>query len=370
MNARNLKALFAAAAMMFACPVFAQEPEIIHEIPVETDVWGETLWGSDLPSCYLQVEALWLIRDRTDRRLLSERSSQADPATPIQTLTTNSFDFQFAPGLKVLVGKPLDESHSVEVNYFGLNNWFQRETVSITTDTNLEEQTQSPFLGTTIVNGQQQFAYDSMLNNVELNLRREAAVSEYRMLSWLVGFRYLSLNESFSAVNEQVQLVDPMGQFIGTLSDERGRAQTYNNLIGLQVGADLTEAFGPMILGIHGTAGAYANLAKSTYTHRNIIDGTFNPDLSAGVLSQTNTDIAGVFTLGFDSVFRITNGISLRFAYEFFVATGLALAPDQAQPVVVQVDPAVTVNFAPGNNFDQDGLIFLHGPSVGLLFVW
>src|SRR5690606_24673684 len=98
-----------------------------------------------------------------------------------------------------------------------------------------------------------------------------------------------------------------------------------------------------------------------------LIDGAFDPLGSAGVLSRNNTDLSGVFTLGIDSVFRITDGFSLRFAYEFLLATGMALAPDQAQPVVANFDPAAgrfVTTFVPGDNFDQDGVLFLHGPSV------
>src|SRR5690606_11380966 len=144
-------------------------------------------------------------------------------------------------GLRVLVGRPLDERHSIEVLYYGLNNWFDRQALNIATESNLEERIRSPFLATSIVNGQQQFAYDSMFNNVEINLRRESPFGEYTTLAWLLGFRYLSLNESFAAVNEQTFLVDNQGQLTGTIGDERGRAQTYNNLVGMQLGAELTE---------------------------------------------------------------------------------------------------------------------------------
>lgn len=350
----------------------AQETVLWEQPETEFVTMGQEVWSTDLPGFYVEVDALWLMRDRPDRRSLAVRASQQD-GTVLATLNTNAFDFEFGPGLRVLVGRPLDEVHSIEVLYYGLNNWFDRKALTINTDSNLDERITSPYLALAIVNGSQQFAYDSMFNNVELNLRREVDAGEYRTFSWLMGFRYLSLNESFAAVNEQALLVDPFGQITGMVADERGGAQTYNNLVGLQLGAELTETFGPMILGVHGTAGAYANFAKARYAHRYLIDGGFDSFDSAGASSRTNTDVSGVFTLGFDSVFRITSGISIRFAYEFLVATGLALAPDQAQPVTVQFDAAANqfvTTFAPGGGFDQDGLLFLHGPSIGFLFVW
>src|SRR5690606_35303978 len=121
--------------------------------------------------CYFGVDALWLIRNRADRQLLAVQSTQELPPARLDSLTTTAFNFQFEPGLRIMVGKPIDEALSVEAVYYGLNNWFNRQTLGIETESNLEEQIASPFLATRIVNGQQQYEYDSMFNNVELNLR-------------------------------------------------------------------------------------------------------------------------------------------------------------------------------------------------------
>jgi len=63
--------------------------------------------------------------------------------------------------------------------------------------------------------------------------------------------------------------------------------------------------------------------------------------------------------VGFEATFKFRPNLMGRAAYDFTWVTGLALAPEQLQ-----------MTTSPVNKINTNGMIFMHGLSLGLEWLW
>lgn len=324
------------------------------------------------PLLTFEAGTLWLVRDRPPAVELSVRRSQTTLDT-IEAASTSALGFQLEPGMRVLLGVHLNPTTSVEVSFFGLNDWTDSRSLTITATDNLTEESVSPFLGVAIVSGSQEFRYSSDVENIEVNLRRLLVDTDERRVSFLGGVRYLSLDERMVIANGTFNFVDPTtGAVTSTVGTESGVANTHNNLIGGQIGGEILEYFGPLSFGLDGTMGLYLNPANANYFHILLADGVVLPEGSAGLISDSDTQIAGVFSLGLSMGYQVNRWFSMHAGYQMLLATSIASAADQARTLVFSTDPttgADVTSFAPGK-FERNEVLFLHGPSAGIRIVW
>lgn len=323
----------------------------------------------ELATWYLQVESQWLSRNSPDRVVLSQRQDQTTLQS-LQSISTNSFNYPMYAAFRIMLGRQLNATDSIEASYFGLTEWFQRRHMSITSSSPNAEQIMSPFLTCCLVTGTEDYTYDSQFHNAELNVRRVLVDNLDRRVSVLAGFRYVSNNEWFEVLDSNFTVLS--GPTASLTGSEFQRAQVYNNLVGGQIGGDISEYLGPLALGVFARGGLFANLSKINVAHEQRLMGAINPASTAGTLTSSSTDLAGIFTAGLQGSFFITTGVFLRFGYDFHVIAGVAQAPNQLRPVTSTLDAAgniVATNYVPGS-FDHDGVLFLHGSSVGLEIAW
>ena len=179
--------------------------------------------------------------------------------------------------------------------------------------------------------------------------------------SFLGGLRFLRQYEDFSLVSigDQLtnQVVDRHGRYI---------VQSFNDLVGLQIGGDVTYEHAWWSLGARGKLGTYVNYAQqhSRVIIRDGLAGT-NIVLADGerlpVAPADRDELAKDETLAMtgelqiSATARLRQNIRLRSAFDLLWVQGLALAPEQVNfqndrvPVVkisgFNVNPGVSLGF-------------------------
>jgi hypothetical protein len=288
----------------------------------------------------------------------------------------------------------LNRDHFVEFSFWGLNNW--KDSATVNGQQRLQVNTSgttfdtigglvTPFVDTATLftdfvpdgfNGAdtQSIYYSSYTNNFEINgrfsprnredrlvlhsngkWRRECQPGEY--ISYLYGLRFLQLHETFRFHSES-----RVDHFISnTLVDSQTYTGDYdtvshNNLLGLQFGADLTFRQCRWTWGVRAKAGPYINFSDTT---SDISGGTpFAPEFVRHV-SASRHEASFLGEVGFNATYKFRPNLMGRAGYDFMWVTGLALAPEQFQ-------------FAddPVNRINTNGLLFCHGVSLSLEWLW
>ncbi|MCE5266422.1 MAG: BBP7 family outer membrane beta-barrel protein [Planctomycetaceae bacterium] len=297
----------------------------------------------------------------------------------------------------------LNRDHFVEFSFFGLNRFEDQATVTApqrltstvgttsTTFGNLYSPyavdivptnilTEIPQLNGTIVPGfdrvdQMSTYYASYMNNFELNgrivprgeqdqlvlhpdgkWRRECKPGRY--MSYLYGVRFMKIDESFRfhgrgltetfVDNQLVDSVTNVGEY---------DVSTHNNLLGLQIGADMIFRQCRWSWGVRAKVGPYINFADQT---SDIAAGVENetPDFSHHVAEARHV-ASLIGEVGFTATYKFRPNLVGRASYDFMWVTGLALAPEQLQ-----------FTSTPVNQVNTNGTAVFHGPSLGLEWLW
>lgn len=357
-------------------PATATTPSVLAPIEVENGIADfDILSSGKLPTYNIQADAKWLIRNRPPRIPLAARIDSATGSVQ-QTLDSDAFDMQMELGMRFLLGIPLSNDTIVEVSYWGLNDWFVGLLMSpiVPADDLTTEEIISPFLNGAIVSGNQIYNYGAEVHNLELNRRRLHVETKERSVSTLIGFRYFNDQEHVTAINEQNSELVVAGVPTGMFGGDEQRAQVYNNYVGAQIGAEGARYCGPFTFAAHGTAGAYANIAKVNVVHSATLDGEPDPTASAGGFSDEDVRGAGIFTLGTTMTTEVGSGVSVRVGYEFMFVTGNHFATSELRPLEVTGTDAMGnptgFALAPGNPLARGDLLFMHGPWAGLEIRW
>jgi len=318
------------------------------------------------PRLYVEQGARILTRSRTRDQLISQEFIAGFGFVP--KMFVRSLNFDITAGYTITLGKYLgrdDEKrdHFCEFTYWGLNEWSETYTVNAE-DGFLWTRFPSTVGGFNEVDQHTQ-SYQSNINNFELNVRirprgprdrqvmrsgrwrRECNIGCYP--SYLIGIRGLAVNEKYDLLSLGFGARD------GIIGDYD--IKTHNNLIGLQIGADMIFRRCKWNWGIKGKVGPYLNFSDQS-SDIFISDFRVGPDTSAR-RAATKDDAALVAEFGFTGNYKPRPNISLRASYDFMWITGLALGPDQ-----------LDFDVASPSRINDNGNIYYHGLSLTAELIW
>jgi hypothetical protein len=317
-------------------------------------------------------------------------------------LTTKSINYDAAAGYSATIGRYLgrdsqDRDDFLEFSYWGMNTWVDSALVHGTRVTSTSYfnrpitfgSLQSPYLTNgyivtgTIVNGMgvggfnqadiQTFTVNSEMHNWELNLRlsprgrpdqlvlhpngrwrRECQPGTY--MSYLVGLRYMTLGDG--ALWHGQGTIDDNGDVHFISADYN--VKTENDLLGLQIGSELTFRRCKWSWGVRAKVGPYINFARDVQDIKNnAIGDPFNSVFLDSRLIAKKQIISLVGEVGFEATYKFKPNLMGRAAYDFMWINGLALAPEQYQFTTTPIS-AINTN----------GSIFSHGLSLALEWCW
>ncbi len=173
--------------------------------------------------------------------------------------------------------------------------------------------------------------YASKLYSAEINVRWPRPSTPY--ITWLVGFRYVELNETFD-------YLQPAPFF-------RRDVDTRNNMYGFQLGAllDVYDHGGPLRIDTDFRIGVYSDRMNRV----EFIPGT-PPVLNASTFEGT----AFLGEIDVLATWELTQRLALRVGYQMLWLDGVALASN---------------NFLSGQN-NSSGALFCHGATGGIECTW
>jgi hypothetical protein len=329
-------------------------------------------------------------------------SSGSSIIVPDSVLTTKSINYDAAAGYYATIGRYLgrdsmDRDDFLEFSYWGMNTWVDSALVHGTrvTSTSYFNRTitfgslMSPYLSNayvvsgTIVNGMgvggfdqadiQTFTVNSEMHNWELNLRlsprgrpdqlvlhpnglwrRECQPGTY--ISYLVGLRYMTLGDG--ALWHGQGTIDDAGDINFITADYN--VKTENDLLGLQIGSELTFRRCKWSWGVRAKVGPYINFARDVQEIKNnALGDPFNSVFLDSRLTAKKQLIALIGEVGFEATYKFKPNLMGRAAYDFMWINGLALAPEQYQFTTTPIS-AINTN----------GSLFSHGLSLALEWSW
>lgn len=371
-------------------------------------------WGSNLPpDWYTEQGVRILSRSRArDLGISYEFSSEAADQAGTERLNTRGATPDISAAWYMMIGHRFahdrsDRDHFVEFSFWGLNNW--RDEASYIGQEIVQELSDGTIishgnlysgysvvnvlttLGTTVpvLNGsivppgtdfdratEHATFYSSFTNNYELNgritprgrpdrlvlhpngkWRRECTPG--MQMSYLYGIRFMQINESFRLHSRStVTTYDPDTLEPTDVSNYNGDygIVTHNNLLGLQVGAEMMFQQCRWAWGIRSKIGPYVNFADQV---SNISAGTPLAPEYVRRLAYSKHEAAMIGEVGFTATYKFRPNLVGRAAYDFIWVPGVALAPEQLQ-----------FNTEPVNKLNTNGLAFFHGVSFGLEWLW
>jgi hypothetical protein len=304
-------------------------------------------------------------------------------------LSTRSVGFDVAAGYAMTLGRYLgrdarNRDRFLEFSYWGLSDW--RETRAVTGERLTDTVTLAP---NTVTFGSlnsefpaavggfnrvdlQRISYYSDLNNFELNLRLRPRGRGNRLVlhpsgrwrqecrpgwqcSYLIGVRVMSIDENLTWHTEGAFEVNgaPFGNVTADYS-----VRTYNNLVGMQFGADLMHRTCKYSWGVRAKAGPYVNF--SSQASRAVTNAAGDPFASIPIdfrTSATKDDAAFIGEVGFLATYSISPNLILRASWDMVWVGRLTLASEQ---ITFVSDPPDAINTA--------GLNLYQGLSAG--FTW
>jgi hypothetical protein len=330
------------------------------------------------PNWYFLADFLPLFRDQLDGSRF-----QVDGTTGQTALQESDFSCsQFSAGARLLMGCALGDWYRLEASYLGSYSWDDIAAVR-----NLDANGQagsgggnllSPFsnfgspaaLVGVDFNNFAQISFSSEMDNVELNLRRRLRVPSYRPeriypegsplfmehrgeASFLLGIRYLSLEERFQYLTESDV---PAGG-----SNNQVNVATDNHMIGAQIG--LLYQF----LCYRERGWVDLEAKGGLFNNRIKLDSRYlNTDTAGATLTdfadddeRDCTSFLGELSLIYNH--QIAPSITFRAGYNAIWVTDVALASENfnSNLGLVSLGPALA---------NGEGDVVFHGPSLGL--VW
>jgi hypothetical protein len=177
------------------------------------------------------------------------------------------------------------------------------------------------------------------------------------VMSYLYGLRFFQLNETYRW--HSASIIQEFDDTTGNLVSQNGYTGdydvvTHNNMLGFQVGADLTFRECSWEWGMDIKAGPYVNFADA--------QSTIECDQSVGHYSNriSASKHSGSFIgeLGIHASYKFRPTLVGRVSYDAMWVTGVAMAPEQIQ-----------INVLPANMINTNGTLFLQGVTIGLEFL-
>jgi hypothetical protein len=349
--------------------------------------------ASDCLRWYAEVDALWLMRDYPQNTPLAQTvvldpNFKPVPLAGAASLSLgNVTDGAAQPGLRVRLGAYIADCTSVELGYFGLQDWSRSATLPVGDP----PFARSPFLGSSIIYGNKSFdtsitaGYSSEIHNAEANLRRSFDAGNWNA-ALLGGFRYFNLSEQLSLTGLQTFPNIPGGAPPASQTImEQTRTATDNNLFGAQIGGEVGRSWFDNRFELTASAkvGIFANNENQFTTNAAhlLTGGGDTVTLAAG---RGETDFASLYEGAITATARLTPRIALRGGYQALFVQGLTLAPTQLaatgnaiqnssqlvpgsfMPPGVPAPPGALPAPGTGAGLKATGNVLLHGPFVGL----
>jgi hypothetical protein len=221
--------------------------------------------------------------------------------------------------------------------------------------------------------------YQSKIHNVEINIvleprsradrivlhpngrwRRECVPGIYG--SYLLGFRYFELNESFSFLGTgETDIFDSNGNLVLAVPT-RGEynVKTFNDLLGVQAGMELMYRHCMWEWGGQAKVAPCVNFTSQRSTIVTSAASAGDPFASADLnefRTDSNRQIALLGEVSVVGLYHVYPSLTLRASFDFMWAVGVSLAPEQIQ---FQTNPPPRVN--------NNGLAFYQGLSLGLIW--
>jgi hypothetical protein len=301
------------------------------------DRWAACSQDCDAPRWTATADALFLVRSSArGQRLLT------DPLSEDKLLDSADLTFSTEVGPRLGLIRHGTGDWDFELNYFGIAGWnaaaeFPNSRLPVGLGSLAIDQTLS--LPVTDV----AFQYRSRLDSSELNLRHP--INEW--LTGLVGFRWVELQESYTATGTEAIFSTPLTQSISS----------HNHLYGGQIGVDARLSEDGRQFRIDGLAraGLYYNSADQ--------NNEFSDPDGIGILSASATGSHTAFLgeLGVMASYQFSRHIAVRGGYQVMWIEGLALAPRQI----------AATDFGMGEaGVNTTGGLFYHGATAGLEAIW
>lgn len=313
---------------------------------------------------WYDFEISWMSLTRDESSNIGITSDGIDG--PI-VLSTDDIDGELAHGLRATYAFLFGPSTSMELTYFGAQEWDESASAtgagdlySVFSNFGLD-QFSDPGPPPTIIFGFPQTVdaanlhtldFTSELHNVELNLRRRWVTAGCLLHgSYLAGARYLSLQE---------ELVHTTAAASGGSMDYN--IQTDNESFGFQAGGDLYVCVSPRFkLGLDAKGGIFGNDANV----QSVIN-TIDTGVAATPVNENNseTDVAFVGELSALATFRVTPRLTIKGGYTALYLDNMALAIDNfntVSPFGATARPAM---------FENKSEILLHGANFGMTWTW
>ncbi|MFZ1932506.1 MAG: hypothetical protein WCB27_03950 [Thermoguttaceae bacterium] len=301
-----------------------------------------------------------------------------------------------------------NRDHFIEFTFWGLNNWRDEASanghrVSILNSTGEKTSEQgdlysgyavSSVLNTTtneevpVLNGTyvpgfdkadlQTTYYSSSTNNFEINGRISPRNGEDRLvlhpngkwrrecqpglyMSYLYGLRFMQINETFRFHSEsRIDTYDPASGILIDSREDTGDygIVTHNNLLGFQVGAEMTWRQCRWSWGLCSKIGPCVNFADQVSNISSLSsDPTIDPFMRR--LSYSKHNGALIAEAGIQATYKFRPNLMGRAMYDITWVPGVALAPEQLQ-----------FNTEPINKINTNGLAYFQGVTLGLEWLW
>lgn len=292
------------------------------------------------PLVYGYVDALFLARDnRTsiNTAILAQGETVPVIGTPLQTSDDPRFNME--PGVSALLGIHVDDCRAWEFGYFGILDWNAASTVTGTNSLAIPGDLGLASLDY-FASDRISLLYTSRLHNAEFN-----HVWAGECYSFLAGFRYLSLDESFV-----------LNSTDGDTGSSDYRVRTSNDLYGGQIGARTGGDIGQLTWLATAKAGVFGNDAFQGQSVSDFPPGFFlRPETG-----RRSGGVAFVSDVNLTLAYAISENITARLGYSVLFIEGVALAPDQLDYTDIPTS---------GQALRRSGL-FAHGVNAGLGFSW
>lgn len=318
------------------------------------------------PSWYdFSIDAVYLdrgISGKSDVDLVSD-----NPTDTTIVLGVSNADFEHQTGIRATVRYQLNATDNIEGSYLDALDWDTSVTIN---DSDVDEDVNDLFsafsqFGIFPVQGfletdqaaTSSIRYRTNLESAEVNWRRTWIARNHRIHgSYLFGFRYFRINESFNHAIRVNPATAPT--FVYDI-------RTGNDMLGLQGGTQLGWCVLPGLIA-HGEikGGIYGNGGRQNST-------ISTPDLS---LAESAKDDVASFATDASAwmTWQVHPLVKIRVGYEFLLFQDVVLAPDNFNPTppnLTTTDPDFVFP-ARQVTLDDQGEAFYHGARLGLEVGW
>ncbi len=318
------------------------------------------------------AEAVVLRRENGFNQVLMTQGIRGlAPPSAIAALQTDDLDFGYKPGFRVGGRFQTSAVGSIEAIYLGGIHWDDQ---AFATSNNNDLYSAFSDFGNDPFGGyedsdQAAFSsviYDSELDSVEVNFRKDHTSHRYRLSSsFLIGVRYVRIDEELNHRIDVEPHFDPINMVPREAAFTQYDVLTKNDLIGGQIGSEVVMCLFPgLTLGAELKAGAYGNRAE---LHSNLSSTT----IPGG--SNENLDNTG-FAFASDGkaflLWQFHPLWKLRGGYEVLYLNGVATSSGNYKS-------SPFINTSPGGGTmpgqvtlnNGDDLVY-HGFQLGLEFGW